>query len=407
MVLLYITRFATLLATLQIGSTQVTVGAGVTLAWQADGVGTSFLITVFVISASVLVWSYYYLDREAEFKILTATTLAFIGSMAGLVLRLSLPTLFVCWDLLGFTSFFLVAYYRTRSALAATLLTGLTNRVGDCALLLLLGLSWGFDSASVPAVVLLVAAAMTKSAQLPFSAWLPAAMSAPTPVSALVHSSTLVTAGVYLLYRFNGLPSIVLLRVGLATTALARAAACLEADIKKVVALSTLRHLGLIFVALGLSEKTVAFAHLSLHASSKALLFLGVGTAMHSAYGSQELRAGAALPRRGPGLLLVIQIAVMSLSGLYYMAGCASKDAILWSMFGSGASLCGLGVLMGSVCFRVGYGTRLLLALAWCKHQQGPAFGHTRLVITTKAGLARLAALAVAQGVVFGAQYTL
>ena len=135
----------------------------------------------------------------------------------------------------------------------------------------------------------------------------------------------------------------------MATTGLARLAACLEADLKKVVALSTLRHLGLIFVSLGLGEKAVAFAHLTLHARCKALLFLGVGTVMHSTYGGQEQRTPASLVRRGPGLLILNKVAVLSLSGLYFMSGSVSKDAILWSMLRTSTSLLGLVVLLARV----------------------------------------------------------
>jgi len=119
------------------------------------------------------------------------------------VLAADLLTLLVAWDLLGFSSLFLVFFYRSRTSVSGGILTGLSNRVGDVFFLCLVGtcgLSGSFSLFSSCCLVILVS--FTKSAQLPFSAWLPAAMLAPTPVSALVHSSTLVTAGVYLLYRF-------------------------------------------------------------------------------------------------------------------------------------------------------------------------------------------------------------
>jgi len=120
-------------------------------------------------------------------------------------------------------------------------------------------------------------------------------MLAPTPVSALVHSSTLVTAGVYLLYRYSPVPSNLLIYVGLFTTMIAGLAAITECDTKKIIALSTLSQLGLIVTSLGLGERSLCFAHLNTHAAFKALLFLAVGTAIHSHFGSQEVRSTVTL----------------------------------------------------------------------------------------------------------------
>jgi len=123
-----------------------------------------------------------------------------------MVLLIFMSNLFgtlIGWDGLGITSFLLVLYYKNRKSLGRSLITALTNRVGDAFLLVLLGLSLFPSGGPYLGLVLLLLAAMTKRAQYPFSRWLPAAMAAPTPVSALVHSSTLVTAGVYLLLRFN------------------------------------------------------------------------------------------------------------------------------------------------------------------------------------------------------------
>jgi len=162
---------------------------------------------------------------------------------------------------------------------------------------------------------------MTKSAQVPFSAWLPLAISAPTPVSALVHSSTLVTAGVYLLYRFSGFLPVTLLGVGLATTLLAGIAACAEVDVKKVVALSTLSHLGLMFSSLGLGLRGLTFFHLNVHASIKALLFLGIGGVIHLTFGSQELRYLSSFVYSCPLVGCVLLISNLSLCGLPFLSG--------------------------------------------------------------------------------------
>lgn len=138
--------------------------------------------------------------------------------------------------------------------------------------------------------------AITKRAQVPFSAWLPAAMAAPTPVSSLVHSSTLVTAGVYLLVRFY--PSLrvhsyfcyFLFYVGVITCLIARFSALYENDLKKIVALSTLSQLGVIVMALGLGFPMLRFFHLITHALFKALLFVCAGTIIHSMQNNQDIR---------------------------------------------------------------------------------------------------------------------
>jgi len=161
----------------------------------------------------------------------------------------------------------------------------------------------------------------TKSAQVPFSAWLPAAMLAPTPVSALVHSSTLVTAGVYLLYRYSPSSSLYLLIVGVFTTLLAGVAALKESDVKKVVAYSTMSQLGLMLSSLGLGERSACFAHLNTHASFKALTFLVVGTLFHCVYGSQEARATGLIHSVRPLLLVVLAGALASMCGLVFLSG--------------------------------------------------------------------------------------
>merc|ERR1712135_249852 len=137
---------------------------------------------------------------------------------------------------------------------------------------------------------LILITSITKSAQIPFSSWLPSAIAAPTPVRALVHSSTLVTAGVYLLLRFNLFSIEWMLLLGRMTMLIAGVRACTELDIKKIVALSTLSQLGVIIVSLSLFQKNFCFFHLITHAIFKALLFMCVGVGIHTPYGSQDFR---------------------------------------------------------------------------------------------------------------------
>ena len=301
---------------------RLTLGVGFSLIFVIDPSCKIFILTLISISLSVLLWSYYYLYSEAAYRQFFSLVLLFLGSMFCLVFAGDLLCLFVAWDLLGFTSFFLVIFYRSRASLAGGSLTALINRLGDVFFLAFFGclslgecagLSWPF--------YLLFLVSFTKSAQVPFSAWLPAAMLAPTPVSALVHSSTLVTAGVYLLYRYSPSCSRFLLVVGIFTTLMAGVAAFLESDVKKIVAYSTMSQLGLMLSSLGLGERTSCFAHLNTHASFKALTFLVVGTLFHSVYGSQESRATCLIHSVSPLLLVVLAGALASMCGLVFLSG--------------------------------------------------------------------------------------
>lgn len=177
-------------------------------------------------------------------------------------------------------------------------------------------------------------AAITKRAQIPFSAWLPAAMAAPTPVSALVHSSTLVTAGVYLLIRFinlleNSFILKILLLLGGLTIFIAGLGANFEYDLKKIIALSTLSQLGLIMRILSISFISLAFFHLLSHALFKALLFICAGAVIHSEKNFQDIRYMGALISQMPYTIATLNIANLALCGMPFIAGFYSKDIIL------------------------------------------------------------------------------
>ncbi|MEW8078579.1 MAG: proton-conducting transporter membrane subunit [Candidatus Thiodiazotropha endolucinida] len=224
------------------------------------------------------------------------------------------------WDGLGLISFVLVIYYQRDKALGAGLVTALINRVGDVLMLARISLLresgywelWGLslEEGVVGLVLVMVAVlSITKRAQIPFSYWLPAAIIAPTPVSALVHSSTLVTAGVYLMVRLligvgelqvGGFVRSLLLVVSLLTNVMAGISACFEVDLKKIVALSTLRQLGIIVMALAMGYYSLAFFHLITHALFKSLMFIRVGRVIHLFGDSQDLRDVGGLWERMP-----------------------------------------------------------------------------------------------------------
>ena len=247
---------------------------------------------------------------------------------------------------MGLTSFLLVVYYQSASAARAGLVTALMNRVGDVAIILRIGAfvyCGGWHMAVLDycwfCVGLLVIAGMTKSAQFPFCRWLPLAMAAPTPVSALVHSSTLVTAGVYLLVRlypvFAGVVWVhdVLLAVGGVTMFLAGVAAFVDCDFKKVVAYSTLSQLGVIIVRLGLGLPGLSFFHLLAHAMFKALLFVCVGAVIHVRGHVQDVRSLGDLGRRGPFVQRGMILSELALCGFPFLRGFYSKDVILEQRF--------------------------------------------------------------------------
>lgn len=272
--------------------------------------------------------------------------LSFVIRIRLLILSPNLVRLLLGWDGLGVTSYLLVCYYSSEKRFNARMVTALTNRIGDVLILLIIavmcrlglfnyGLVRCSNLSEIGSIFVLVfVAAMTKRAQIPFSAWLPAAMAAPTPVSALVHSSTLVTAGVYLLFRYNytivmrGWASTILW-VGLLTITIAGASAIFELDIKKVIALSTLSQLGVIFFRLGLGQPFLTFFHLISHAYFKAMLFIAAGAMIHSVKDYQDLRKVGSRSLNKPLLGSVILIANISLCGIPFLSGFYSKDLIL------------------------------------------------------------------------------
>lgn len=226
------------------------------------------------------------------------------------------------------------------------MLTLLSNRIGDIAIILRIALmfslgSWNFTlwsfyitDKSILIKILIIIAAATKRAQIPFSAWLPAAMAAPTPVSALVHSSTLVTAGVYLLIRFspalnNSQSQPFLLIISTITIFIAGLGANFEYDLKKIIALSTLRQLGVIISILALGFPMLALFHLLTHALFKALLFMCAGVIIHNIKRYQDIRHMGALSVFLPLTTTSINIANLALCAAPFLAGFYSKDLIL------------------------------------------------------------------------------
>jgi len=292
-----------------------------------DSYSTTFFTLLCIISVCVFTWSFYYIDLDTTYSRFSLLLSSFILSIVVLIFLSNLFITLIGWDALGVTSFLLVIYYKNRKSLGSGMITGLTNRLGDSLLFCVLGLflTHGYLLVSL---LLLLFLCITKRAQYPFAAWLPAAMAAPTPVRALVHSSTLVTAGVYVLIRYCHMDSVLILYVGIFTLVLAGFSACAERDLKKVVALRTISQLGVIITSIGVNEKAFCFFHLISHAIFKSLLFICIGSCIHTVFGTQEYRRYNSFRADKVNSVFCI-VANLSLIGLIFTSGFYRKDIIL------------------------------------------------------------------------------
>nr|QXG15707.1 NADH dehydrogenase subunit 5 [Polleniopsis mongolica] len=313
-----------------------------------DWMSMIFMSFVMMISSLVIYYSKEYMESDYKINRFIMLILMFVISMMMLIISPNLISILLGWDGLGLISYCLVIYFQNVKSYNAGMLTVLSNRIGDVALLL--AIAWMLNYGSWNYIfylefmqnnfemmiigMLIMFAAITKSAQIPFSSWLPAAMAAPTPVSALVHSSTLVTAGVYLLIRFNILLNLswlgnsLLLLSGL-TMFMAGLGANYEFDLKKIIALSTLSQLGLMMSVLSMGYYKLAFFHLLTHALFKALLFMCAGAIIHNMNNSQDIRLMGSLSMMMPLTSSCFNVANLALCGMPFLAGFYSKDLIL------------------------------------------------------------------------------
>lgn len=313
-----------------------------------DWISLLFIIFVLIISSSVIFYRKSYMKSELNLNRFIILVLLFVLSIILLIISPNIIRIFLGWDGLGLVSYCLVIYYQNFKSYNAGILTALSNRIGD--VIILIVISWMINYGRWNYIfflnfinndyiikiigILLIIAAITKSAQIPFRSWLPAAIAAPTPVSALVHSSTLVTAGVYLLIRFNLILidifflKFLLLLSGL-TIIIAGITANYEFDLKKIIALSTLSQLGLIIRILRIGLPDLAFFHLLTHAIFKALLFICAGVVIHIINDIQDIRYIGGISLYIPLTSLCITISNLSLCGIPFLAGFYSKDLVL------------------------------------------------------------------------------
>nr|QOQ85753.1 NADH dehydrogenase subunit 5 [Tetraclita japonica] len=350
-------------------------GTDVSFVFLFDWVSFMFLSFVLFISGSVFYYSGEYMEGEMNKSRFIYLLAGFVGSMGLLILSPNLISILLGWDGLGLVSYCLVIFYQNYKSLNAGTLTVLSNRVGD--VLILLGIAyminfgdWSFvawmgqSESMVLTGVLILLASLTKSAQIPFSAWLPAAMAAPTPVSSLVHSSTLVTAGVYLVIRLGWVYDFwmndLLMVLSVLTMFMAGLGACFEFDLKKIIALSTLSQLGLMMYSLSLGLVKVALFHLLMHALFKALLFMSAGCIIHGFKGWQDIRMMGNMMISLPFVSSCFVVSNLALAGMPFLAGFYSKDLILELSLMEELNFLSLFMLFFSTGLTVAYTFRLV-----------------------------------------------
>lgn len=333
--------------------------------------------TVIYISAVVILYSWFYISHEVYFKRFILLLALFVVAILLLVFIPGFLPIIIGWDFLGVISYLLVVYRINKPSLRAGTLTFISNRVGDACFIIgivFLIASMAFDCSSMWArrSQFIIAGAvslgsLTKRAQIPFSAWLPAAIAAPTPVSTLVHSSTLVAAGVYVMLRYPDLVDewwdLAVFVCSCRTVLVAGSSSAGEIDLKKVLALSTLRQVARIILFLAIGAIQVAFLHIVIHSFLKALLFIAVGRIIFYRGGLQDIRLMGGLAWKAPLLYLWLGISILSLIGLPFMAGFYSKEYIIASLVDGNFPIIRVIIVVLGIARTVYYSGRVLVLL--------------------------------------------
>jgi len=355
---------------LHFGTTAVELG------WILDPLAAVMLVMVSFVGLLIFIYSSGYMAHDENATRFFCFLALFAGAMLGLVISNSLLLLFMCWELMGLTSYLLIGFwYFKPSAAAAAKKAFLTTRVGD--IFFLLGIVWLFAqtgtllfynngagsiehsalalllaqpaalglSAATAIGLLLFAGAVGKSGQLPLHVWLPDAMEGPTPVSALIHAATMVAAGVYLIARVYPLMQAgaltggtttaltVVTWVGASTAVFAALIAVAQNDIKRILAYSTVSQLGYMMAGLGMGGVAIGIFHLITHAFFKALLFMGAGSVIHGCHEEQDVRKMGGLKADMPITFITYAAGMLALAGVIPFAGFWSKDGILEAAF--------------------------------------------------------------------------
>jgi NADH-quinone oxidoreductase subunit L len=329
-----------------------------------DPLAAAMLVMITLVGLCIFIFSKGYMAGDKDFSRFFAYLSFFSAAMLGVVIANSLLLLFVCWELVGLASYLLIGFWIHKpNAAAAAKKAFITTRIGDLGFFL--GLLWLYhdagtllfydnghgclESAGLLAIgssatfiaLLIFSGAVGKSGQFPLHVWLPDAMEGPTPVSALIHAATMVAAGVFLVARvypifslgaIDGVtPSLtVVVWVGVITALMASLIAIAQADIKRILAYSTVSQLGLMMVSLGVGGVAAGIMHLLAHGFFKALLFLGSGSVIHASHHEQDIRKMGGLRKLMPVTFVTYAIGMMALSGVpLFFAGAWTKEEVL------------------------------------------------------------------------------